>query len=314
MHRRYDSANIPIELLRSFVAISELGTLTKAADALKLTQPAVSAQVKRLQQIVGTSLLEKSSVGLRPTEQGEIVVRYARRLLALNDQILMHAGARAARTATRIGISPIFAASRLAAVFRELGEFGSPSDFQIECARSSDLAQRFENGHLDIAVLPSINAPKLPALASWIDRMVWVCAPGVMVSPGKPIPLVCWQGSASHDLTIEAFNRAQQPYSPAFVTDDWTTAATALSAGLGYMVLPESVAHESCRVVREHYLPPVPDLACGIFANEDTESRFAQVVRALYRVLRPDPGLKQVPPVPPRRGAAAGTQAAAGAR
>src|SRR6266567_1359326 len=67
MHRRYDSKHIPIELLRTFVAIADLGNFTKAAQELELTQPAISAQMKRLQQLMGGEIFLKSTTARRLT-------------------------------------------------------------------------------------------------------------------------------------------------------------------------------------------------------------------------------------------------------
>ena len=63
MQRRPPVNNVPIELLRAIVAIVDLGSFTKAAQALKLTQPAISAQMKRLQQLVGAEVFSKSGSG-----------------------------------------------------------------------------------------------------------------------------------------------------------------------------------------------------------------------------------------------------------
>ena len=67
MQRRPPVNNVPIELLRAIVAIVDLGSFTKAAQALNLTQPAISAQMKRLQQLVGAEVFSKSGSGLVPT-------------------------------------------------------------------------------------------------------------------------------------------------------------------------------------------------------------------------------------------------------
>src|ERR1700755_3185084 len=93
MHRRYQHLNIPIEIVRTVVAISETGSLTKAADRLGLSQPAVSSQVKRLQALVGGALFERSSSGTEWTELGKLVLQHAKKVLEANDQILMLGGA-----------------------------------------------------------------------------------------------------------------------------------------------------------------------------------------------------------------------------
>src|SRR4029079_8613191 len=101
------------EVLRSFVAIQESGSFTKAADLLRLTQPAISAQVKRLQQLVGGDVFTRTGFGVSLTEKGEIVSRYARRILAMNDQILSLAGTSADTRTFRVGIPNVYAATAL---------------------------------------------------------------------------------------------------------------------------------------------------------------------------------------------------------
>ncbi len=78
--------NIPTELLRTLIAVVDLRSFTKAAQSLGVTQPAVSAQIKRLQSLLGADLLDKSAPGVSLTSAGELVVNYARRLLAINDR------------------------------------------------------------------------------------------------------------------------------------------------------------------------------------------------------------------------------------
>src|SRR4030081_3636470 len=87
-----DKANIPTDLLRTFVAICELGSFTKAAHLFELTQPAVSAHMRRLEAMIGADLIEKSLAGVSLTECGAEVLRYARRMLAINDQIVSGGG------------------------------------------------------------------------------------------------------------------------------------------------------------------------------------------------------------------------------
>src|SRR3954468_25032048 len=104
MHHRYDKSNIPIELLRTLVAISDTGSFTKAADALGLSQSAVSLQIKRLERLVAGELFRKSGSGHRLTEHGQVVAGYALRVLALNDQILALAGSDPKVRQIRLGI------------------------------------------------------------------------------------------------------------------------------------------------------------------------------------------------------------------
>jgi DNA-binding transcriptional LysR family regulator len=111
--------NIPTDLLRTFVAICELGSFTKTANLLDLTQPAVSAHMRRLESMIGADLITKSLTGVVLTECGIEVLRHARRMLAINDQIVTGSGAEAQPQVVRVGIPNIHAPAVLGGILRE---------------------------------------------------------------------------------------------------------------------------------------------------------------------------------------------------
>jgi len=84
--------NIPTELLRTLVSVVDQRSFTKAAHSLGVTQPAVSAQIKRLQFLLGYEILDKSAPGVSLTSRGDMVVAHARRMLSVNDQIAQLSG------------------------------------------------------------------------------------------------------------------------------------------------------------------------------------------------------------------------------
>ena len=108
MHRRYQEINIPIEVIRTVVEIAETGSYTKAGERLFLSQPAISAQIKRIQSLVGGQIFERTANGLRPTAKGELILSQARRILESNDQILTLGGAvRRLATGTHRPVEPL---------------------------------------------------------------------------------------------------------------------------------------------------------------------------------------------------------------
>src|SRR5205085_3013632 len=110
---------VPTELLRTLVAVVDLRSFTRAAHALGVTQPAVSAQIKRLQSLLGSDLLDKSAPGVTLTERGRTVIDYARRLLSINDQILDLATGHPSAEPLRIGIPGNFGDTLLPAVLAQ---------------------------------------------------------------------------------------------------------------------------------------------------------------------------------------------------
>jgi molybdenum-dependent DNA-binding transcriptional regulator ModE len=108
LHRRYQRLNIPIEIMRTVVAISETGSLSKAADRLGLSQPAISSQIKRLQGLVGGALFLKTANGTTVTELGMLALQQARRILEAHDQLLRLGGNSDGVQPLRLGLSTLF--------------------------------------------------------------------------------------------------------------------------------------------------------------------------------------------------------------
>src|SRR5215207_2584601 len=145
-----DITNIPTDLLRTFVVLYEIRSFSKAAQLLKVTQPAVSLQLRRLELLIGTDLIQKHVSGVRLTEMGVEVLRLGRRMLAINDQIVSSAARRPGPRTIRIGIPNIFAPSNLARILYECRDQAGPSRLQVSCDHSLGLLRGVRSGYLDI--------------------------------------------------------------------------------------------------------------------------------------------------------------------
>jgi DNA-binding transcriptional LysR family regulator len=293
MQRRHEAQNIPIELLRSFVVIQESGSFTKAGEVLNLTQPAISAQIKRLQQLIGGEVFVRSGFGVLLSEKGEIVNRYARRILAMNDQILSLSGTTATANTIRIGIPNVFASSMLPKVISACRALVQGERLQFFCETSAGLIRNLSNGYLDVAFVSRGSVDSAVSIAQWPEAICWVCAPDLITSPGAPVPLQSWPQGISDQLAIEALESNGSSYSVVFTASDLCAHLAALRSGLGYAVLPERVVPSDLRIAREHFLPALPSLKTGIYLNEERSSRqLREVAACMADALRPDPSLQ----------------------
>ena len=107
------SINLPTDLLRAFVTVIDLGGYTRAADALGRTQPAVSLQMKRLEELLDARLLSHEGRELKLTEAGEALAVYARQLLRLNDEAVARLKGRSAKGQIRVGLPTDFSVAFL---------------------------------------------------------------------------------------------------------------------------------------------------------------------------------------------------------
>src|SRR5262249_31667272 len=238
-HRR-PMTNIPTELLRTFVAVVDMRSFTRAAQSLGITQPAVSAQVKRLQQLLGGELMDKSAPGVLLTPMGESVLNSARRMLAINDEILNLAAVPPAEPHTiRVGVPGNFVGDTFWRTVAKSRESRPDIRFHVTSGTSEALLREVRQGELDVAVVMSGPDPITDARLYWTEHMVWVRAPHTRIDPTVPLPLVSrGEKCLTPRQVTEALERAGRAYSLSVTETSVSSLAAAVTAGLGVMALP----------------------------------------------------------------------------
>ena len=290
MHRRYDKNHVPIELLRTLVVIADVNSFTRAGDLMGLTQSAVSAQVKRLQKLVGGTLFDKAGGGLVLNTRGMTVNRYAQRILQANDQLLSLSGAQANSHLVRIGLPTTFAEVLLMPVFKACSATQRNRQIQLHCNRSEDLARSLDGGYLELSVLIDVNNRDTGMVCEWDEEYAWVCSPSLLISPDSSIPLINWPDTLVDKNAITSLQKAGQKFHSAFVGTDFTACAAAAEAGLGYMIMPGRAVPSRLKIANERYLPPVQSIRSGIFVCEGVDrDEMRPVLRALETVIVPAP-------------------------
>jgi molybdate transport repressor ModE-like protein len=280
--------NIPIDLLKTLVLIADLGSVTRAARELGISQSAVSSQIRRLESLVSGIVYVKQGRGVQLSELGQVVLSHARRIVALSDQLQTILGAGTRRPQLRVGLPSGIDQELLVGIFHALSsELGETA--LVSCDTRPNLLRSLESGFIDAAFLADIAPISATVAAEWTEHWHWIKAPDFLLSPGAPVPLVAWPGSLSDRLCIGALRRAGVEYSVAFMSADRSLRKAAVSAGIGVMAASErSVDVSKLSVARDYYLPPLPDLRGGIYVSDGLEKeRAARVSRALQTVLEP---------------------------
>jgi DNA-binding transcriptional LysR family regulator len=283
-----DKINIPTDLLRTFVAIYQLGSFTKAAHLFELTQPAVSAHMKKLEFLIGTDLIERNVAGVNLTARGEEVLKYARRILLINDQIVSSASLQRALPVIRLGLPNIFAAFKLKRILTEGPGSVGESRLQVCCDHSPGLLRSIRSGYLDLASVMSDEAEESKPLRSWSEELVWVRAPDFVLDAGRAVPLVSSPNVLLPDrIAMDALEQANQPYEIVFTAFDSIARRAGAMAGLGYLPLPRPLVPDGLTIERPGILPALPPVTIDIIAREELDivsltpliDRFEQILR-----------------------------------
>jgi DNA-binding transcriptional LysR family regulator len=280
MQWRYQYVNIPTEVVRTVVAISELGSFSKAGASLGLSQPAISAQMKRLQILVGGDVFERTGGGLSLTPKGQLVLTQAKKLLDANDQILSIGGTDRDAQTVRLGLSAIFVDQFLS----NLPAVESTGQISIVCDHSAELTKAFNSGYLDIGCLatPRLMDDVIEEIFGWEEAIVWVRSRDFVLRPGTPIPLIGWPGSPQDSTTIGAVEKSGMAYRFVLTSPDHHVRASAVAAGIGLMALPQRQALAPLVVAKEYYLPDLKPIHAGIFVRKNIDrQKVASLVDAL---------------------------------
>ncbi|MGN6571526.1 MAG: LysR family transcriptional regulator [Pseudolabrys sp.] len=263
--------NIPTDLLRTLVAVVDLRGYTKAANSLGVTQPAVSAQIKRLQQLIGADLFERGAQGVVLTARGERVVARARRLLSLNDEIV-GLGAATLRTdlIVRIGTPSDFVASVLPGIFAQFRHQHPDVRFAIRSDFHDPLLRQLHIGELDLLIALSPTRPP-DARHSEPQEMLWVRgAVPLKIDASRPVPLVsCGEPGTYHRHAVKTLRAAGLDYEQVFTGNGMQSLNNAVAAGLGTMMCSRRrVSVLGLTEWSDGPLPKPPPLHSAIYVRE----------------------------------------------
>ncbi len=262
--------NIPTDLLRTLVAVVDLRSFTKAAQSLGVTQPAVSAQIKRLQALLGYELLDKSAPGVSLTRRGEIVVAHAHRLLSVNDEILQLTNGNISRQILRVGIPGDYSGSRIPWTLARF-RLRWPDVGFIVCSGTSDnLFRDLRQGDLDVVMAVTETEPGIQPRHFWMRQAVWVHSDATNLDSESPVPLVSYaEECACQRLAVSALNRAGRDSVFVFTSASLVSLAAAVRAGFGVMVMPRGRAQRNnLDIWHDPPLPALSQLYCGIYLRE----------------------------------------------
>jgi DNA-binding transcriptional LysR family regulator len=262
--------NIPTDLLRTLTAVVDLRSFTKAAQSLGVTQPAVSAQIKRLQFLLGYDVLDKRVPGVSLTPRGQIVVNHARRLLTINDEILQLTSNRPTAKTLHVGIPGDYSGSRIPVTLARFRLRWPDIGFSVSSGTSDGLLRDLNEGDLDIVLAVTTAPPTIAPRHAWKRKAVWVRSDATRIDQLRPVPLVCYgDDCACQRVGIDGLRHAGRDFEVVFTSRSLLSLTSAVKAGFGVMVMPRGRALTTeLDIWEDAPLPKLPELHCGIFVRE----------------------------------------------
>lgn len=248
-----------LDLLKTLVSVVDSGGFTRAGERLNLTQSTVSQQIRRLEETAGTALFVRDGRQSRLTEDGERLLGYARRLLALAAEARDAVAGRGRVDVVHLGITDDFAVDRLTEVVAGFARAAPECRLDVCCGLSVDLKAGLGRGDYDV-VLVKREVAEGPAFATWPERLVWIASRSHALPEHDPLPLVAFrQGCVYRARSIAALERAGRRWRIAYESANLVGIQAAIAGGLGVALLEARAAGPRHRILgRAEGMPEVP--------------------------------------------------------
>ncbi|PDT80257.1 LysR substrate-binding domain-containing protein [Sinorhizobium sp. BJ1] len=273
-----------LEQLRCFVAVAEDGGFSRAAARLHLTQSAVSAQIRRLEDQAGCQLLTRSTRSVALTPEGERLLGYARAILRLNEDA--HAGVAASRFVgkVRIGASEDLASTWLPRTLRRFKALHPEVLLEVDVGIPTNLFTALDDERLDV-VIGSRCRGEGRGWRLWREPLVWAFAEHDRIVSPEPIPLAFFPEPCPYrEAAIESLAESQRPWRIAYTSPSIAGVRAAALAGLAVTPLPRSsLCGGLVELGPEVGLPVLPDAEFLIAVNE---AKSFGAVRTLADMIR----------------------------
>ena len=268
-----------IDLLRCFVVVIDTRSFTLASRQLHSTQSTVSQKIMRLEELVGLRLLERGRQGVMPTEAGDRLLGYARRMLALNDEAAAAMTGAARQITLRLGLPEDFASGRVTPSLAAFIRQNPQVKLEVRSGLSRDLFRAYQRGELDLALVKQ-HRGDVRGRMHWLEPLAWFQSTHVAQADSNPLPLVAFPpaGLYRNEMTA-ALDRAGRQWRLVYTSSSLAGLLSAIDAGLGISLLPRRVVAGGLREITT--LPEVEAMEIAIHQADPKMPFASEIVEIL---------------------------------
>jgi DNA-binding transcriptional LysR family regulator len=261
------ATTLDLDQLKTFVAIAESGSFTRAADLVHKTQSAVSMQMRRLEERIGKPIFIRDGRQSKLTEDGERLLGYARRIVRLSHETISAFDDTGLSGSVRLGTPDDYADRFLPEILARFANSNPRVEVTVFCEPSLTLMEMAKSGELDLAIVTACG--EMPTEVLRQEPLLWVTSGAHRVEKEEIVPLAlskppCVWRSAG----LESLTSAGRKYRVLYTSGNSTAISAAVLAGLAVTVLAESALRPGMRVLSEaDGFPRLPSCEIGIIRS-----------------------------------------------
>ncbi|TFH88552.1 LysR family transcriptional regulator [Billgrantia azerbaijanica] len=290
-----EGAALPLldsDVLRTFVAIAESGSFTRAARQVFRTPSALSMQIKRLEETLGHALFVREARQVRLTAEGEVLLGFARRLLKLNEEAVTQFLAPSLEGRVSFGTTDDVGTRILPGVLARFARSHPAVQVDVVVGNSAGMLRRLDAGELDLILITAGNpgqAPRGEVVHS--EPLVWAGREGGIAAQRTPLPVaLAHQGCAWRGMALDALDRAGIRYRIAYTCEHSAGQEAAMLADLAVAPFPQSLIRPPLRRIDQSLLPPIGDYQVELVKRGGTgqacDALVGHVIEAFHEMRR----------------------------
>lgn len=250
------AVNLPTELLRSFAAIVDSGSMLRATERVFVTQSALSLQMKRLEETVQAPLFHRDGRRLVLTPVGQSLLTFAREILATNDRAVAALTGDALAGPARVGLVQDFAETLLSGVLSQFVQLNPDVQLQVRVGGSQELLELLKSDRLDVVLCMGAGDD---AAAIRVAPTVWLGDETLLEDEVLPLAIL-EEPCRFRDAALAALKAAGRPYRVVLETPSLSVLRAAVNAGLGISCRTQMFSNRLITGA-EHALPALPSVA-----------------------------------------------------
>jgi DNA-binding transcriptional LysR family regulator len=273
------TALMDVDQLRTFIAIAETGSFTRAAEIVHKTQSAVSMQMKRLEERLDRAIFARDGRASKLTDDGERLLDYARRIVKLNIEALAAFSDQELSGRVRLGVPDDYADRYLPDIMARFSRAYPGVELTVVCEPSVALVDRIDANELDLAIVTNCDGTRVSEVFR-LERLLWVTSNRHATHQEPRLPLALGRPSCSwRQSAIERLEHAGRSYRVLYTSANSGAVSAAVLSGLAISVFPESGLRPGMRVLTPtEGFPELPSCRIGLMRNPHEPTKLADAL------------------------------------
>lgn len=273
-------------LLNTFVTVAETGNFTVASQHLNSTQSTLSQQIQRLETLVGQPLFVRGHRILTLTEMGEILLSYAKKILALNDTFFMKITGNAVIHTLRLGFPEDLASGQVTPTLAAFMQANPNVRLEVTSGLSRQLHQRYQHGELDLIIVKQKKG-ELKSDYCWPEPLCWLTSNQRQLLNSDSVPLIVFpeNGLYRNDM-FKLLDSEQRPWHITYTCSSLAGIQSAITDGLGISLLPLRAKLPQHRILTEDEgFPAAQEMEIAMHFHSNASDTLTELAEKLAQQL-----------------------------